>query len=691
MSSRLIRPEIARSAEYQSARIRIIGWVLMISILGAAGLEGAFRIDWTLYFVLSGIHLIWFVAILVHVIWQPQLLRTRTYVGILADVSGTSFAILLSGDPTSPFFLIYIWSFLSQGTRFGDRNLAITTVLSMVSYSIVAGQLGGWNEQPFKVGFVLLCLMVLPIYQFMMLKQLQGAKSAAETANKARGSFLATMTHELRTPLSGVIGMAGLLNDTKLDQEQRGYVDAINSSASTLQALIGDILDLSKIDAGKLELKNDPFDVREIVLGVCRVLENMALEKQIELICQVDSDLPEKLLGDELRISQVLFNLIGNAIKFTVQGEVLVAVSIQGPTEELPRRHVCMSIRDTGMGIPKDKLSEIFNSFWQVDSTTTRRYGGTGLGTKIACDLTRMMGGSIEVESEEGAGSCFRVRLPLLDYEISAAPIPPRVLTGKQVVCIEQNASAALALQDALESAGMESTLLDDVSLLPSLGEALSGMDCAVLCDNPRGMDLANIAERVQERLGVDVPTVFLHYAMRPFEYNGAHAAVLSKPFTPRELWSALEQLYGGRTAATEPVQGDDERRTRTPSGTRILVAEDDAINAKLISNLLMRYGHQVTLMRDGEAALQAARSSRYDLALIDLRMPRMDGLDFTRAYREFERTASDTRHMPVVALTANAAEEAREDCLAAGMDEFLTKPIDPKTLGQMLERYGLG
>ena len=689
MLSRFVRPEVANSPEYQSAVIRMLAWALMMSILGGGRLAGTFSFEWDLFLALFGIHFLWFAGILAHVVWRPQLSLPRTYLELLADVSGTTFAIYLSGSPTSPFFVIYIWSFLSQGTRFGDRNLAAASLLSMVSYSVVAGQLGGWTERPYEVGFVLLALLVLPMYQYLLVTRLYGAKQAAESANRARGAFLATMTHELRTPLSGVIGMAGLLRDTRLDDEQRGYVEAINNSASVLQALIGDILDLSKIDAGKLELRNELFNVRDMVLGVCRVLENQAFEKQIELICQVDPDLPEELLGDELRISQVLYNLVGNAVKFTSHGEVLVSASIQEPHPQLSRRHVMISVRDTGIGIPEDKLSHIFDSFWQADSTTTRRYGGTGLGTRIASDLTRLMGGVIGVESREGEGSFFWVRLPLLDQRSGPPPVPPGCLAGKQVLCIEHNPSAALVLQDALESAGMSATLLDDVEVLTSLGRGAGTMELVVLCDSPRGIDLPRMAERVREYLGSDLPVLFLHYPMRPLAEEVPGALVISKPFCYEELWSALEQLTG-HPAHPVHQEAPVSHEPKQPSGARVLVAEDDNINAKLIQSLLVRDGHQVTLMRDGEAALRAARSSRYDLALIDLRMPRMDGLDFTRAYREYEHSLPGAHHLPIIALTANAAEEVREECLAAGMDEFLTKPIDPATLEEVLKRHGL-
>lgn len=686
--SRTVNRETPGSPELQSAQIRLIGWMLMFAIIGGAGLGGVYSLDWELFAGLFGFHLLWYLGLLLHARRQPDLIPARTYLAIVADVSGTSCSIYLSGDPASPFFLIYIVSFLSQGMRYGSRNLAAASVMSMLGYGVVTGILGGWSKSPLDVGFGMLILMILPFYQYTLIKRLHQARELAEAATRARGNFLATMSHELRTPLSGVIGMAGLLNNTRLDSEQRGYVEAINSSASVLQALIGDILDLSKIDAGRLELKREPFDIRHSLMGVCRVLESQAMDKQIELVCRSGADVPEKVLGDELRISQVLFNLIGNAIKFTEQGEVVIDMSLQGRHQDFPGAHVMIAVKDTGIGIPADKLPHIFESFWQADSTTTRRYGGTGLGTTIAHDLIRLMGGDISVQSEPGRGTLFQVRLPLVEKRLMSPPPVGRGLSGKRVLVVEANSSAALALQNILESAGAQVSLYDGGEVFLSQAQGSPAYDCAVLCDSPRRTDLPGLATRVRQKLAYEVPVVFLQHAARALHFTGGRAVVLNKPVDQMELLAALHRLGDGEAPATSFDVPAVTASPGVPSeGRRVLVAEDDNINAKLIHQLLVNQGHRVTLMRDGESALQAALSSEYDIALVDLRMPHLDGIDFCKAYRKHERGSDGQSRLPIVALTANAAEDAREKCLDAGMDEFLTKPIDPAVLDALVTR----
>ncbi len=692
MLDRLVRPEVARSPEFQSALMRILGWVLMMSILGTAALQGAYDIDWDQFRVLFAVHLVWFVGILLHVVRYPRLIPARTYLGILADVSGTSFSIYLSGNPTSPFYLIYVWSYLSQGTRFGDRNLALAAAMSMIAYTIVAGILGGWVNHRFEVGFSLLFLLILPAYQYALIRQLHEAKRAAEAANLARGRFLATITHELRTPLSGVIGMAGLLQDSKLDDEQREYVDAISRAASMLETLIGDVLDLSKIDAHKLEFRQVPFDIRRALLDVARVIEPQSLDKRVELICQIDPEVPVEMEGDELRFRQIFFNLVGNAVKFTHEGEVVLSARVEKFHPDLPVRHLYVVVRDTGIGIPEDKVTQIFDSFWQADSSSTRRYGGTGLGTTIARDLTRLMGGTIGVESREGRGSTFWVRLPLSGRGAELRPQPPEVLKERRVVCVEHNATAALAMQETLEYAGMHVVLLDQVEGLRSLGKGMDVADLVILSDSPARLDLPGMVLQARRKLGRDLPVLILHYGRWALHTNDAHLALLRKPYCMRELWNSLESLLEGCSRTrVDAHNGQADKRAAAARGARILVAEDEAINARLIHTLLVRGGHNVMLMRDGETALQAAREGDFDLAMIDLCMPGMDGIDFTRAYREYEAARADGRHMPIVALTANVAEQAREQCLEAGMDEFLTKPIDPATLAEVLSRFGAG
>jgi len=619
---------------------------------------------------------------------HPSLWKGRTYFSILADLSGTTGTLFLTGDATGPFYLLYAVSFLSQGMRYGRTNLLLASVGSLLAFSTVALVLGDWRTQPLEVMFVSLVLVVLPAYEYILLRKLQTAKQAAEAANRARGDFLASMTHELRTPLSGVIGMAGLLRRTNMDDEQREYLDSINSSADVLQALVGDILDLSKIDAGKLELKPRSFVFRESVNETCWALSNQALDKGVELICRVAPDVPEQVYGDELRFRQILFNLIGNAVKFTDQGYVRVYAELMPAGGGVSVHHLRVSITDTGIGIRPDRLDHVFDNFWQADLSSTRRHGGTGLGTAIARDLTRMMGGVIGVESTEGEGSTFWVRLPLLADTVSQPPRPPSALRGGCAVVFEKNAESALAIEEACGAAGMRTEVISDIEQLGALrSEAERGRCVALVVDAPRGLDLGQLGRVVREVLGADTPMVYLHYPRRQQAIDDEVAARALKPINVVQLWQAIAGVMDEPAKTDIDVTGPLPDTQDSAVTGQLLVAEDDDINAKLITSLLNKAGCDVTLVRDGRAALDAAGSRSFDLAFVDLRMPEMDGLDFTRAYRA--RETSD-RHLPIVAITANAAEDARAECLRAGMDDFVTKPIDPGVLQELLMRYGI-
>lgn len=691
MAKTMTRPSLRSVQEFQAGTIRFIVTVLMLGIIGIAGTQDVFDFDWTVYLVLFAGHIIWFGALLLHVAWKPEFNRNRTYLGAVADVSGTSCTIFLIGNAVTPFFMLYIWSFLSQGTRFGKINLLVAAMAGFVGYSVVAALLGEWNERPLEIAFMLLFLAVLPMYQNSLLSKLHSAKLEAEEANKARGNFLATMTHELRTPLSGVIGMARLLNGTRLNDEQKEYLESINSSAKVLQSLIGDILDLSKIDSGKLALKPVRFDIRALLVETAAALSSQALDKGVEVVCRVSPGTPELLYGDELRMRQILFNLAGNAVKFTEQGHVCIQVEVCNPDNDVRVRHVRISVHDTGIGIAEDKLSEIFQSFWQAEAGTTRRYGGTGLGTTISRDLALMMNGAIGVESEEGVGSTFWVKVPLLDKDVLQAPVPPAVLSGRKVVVLESNPESAAAIAETCKSAGMLVQVVSRIDELGAIGAEKRGpqVDLLLVADSPKGVDMAGMARMIRNMLGGnETPVLYLHYARRKHVVTEAQALTLAKPFSSVSLWLYMAGLFdsngvlsmGSQNAAQLAVQAPD-------SNKRILVAEDDNINAKLVCNLLEKAGRHPTLVRDGHAALQAARETPFDLALIDLRMPKMDGVDFTRAWRSEE---PDGMRLPIIALTANAAEDAKAECLEAGMDEFLTKPVDPDMLDELLRHYGV-
>lgn len=678
MLALLTGPGLRKSQEFQSALVRLGAWVAMAAFLGAGGLTGHYRIDWALYLALFGVHLVWFLGLLVHVARRPELSARRTYVAIGADLSAITLLIYLSGEPLAPFYLVYVLSFLSQGTRYGRRNLIVASVGSLVCYGTIATVMDGWGQYALEVSFVMAALVVLPLYQYNLLRNLQRAHRDAEVASSARGRFLATMSHELRTPLSGVVGMARLLDRTNLDAEQRRYVDSICAAADTLQGLIGDILDLSKVDAGMLELAPRWLDLRHTLLEVCSGLAPQALDKGVELVCSIDATLPAGIHADPVRFRQILYNLVGNAVKFTERGHVHVEVQRVPAGDGAGRADLLITISDTGIGIAADRLDCVFDGFWQADRSPERRFGGTGLGTTIAHRLVLAMGGAIEVESAEGEGSTFRVRLPVLAGNDGPAPVPPAILAGRAVLVCDPGVTSRRALATTCRAAGMRVRACSGPATLTAARTHEPAPDLLVVADCPGGRDLDVTTRALQRALGRNLPAVRLYCRGRT--PAGADLAAVFKPFHPVELWRAMATALGLALEAPEGAPCHAARE-RVPAA-RILVAEDDDINACLVETLLARAGHDVAVVRDGPAALERLDAAPYDLVLADVRMPGMDGAELARAVR----ARGDVRAgVPIVALTANAAEETRQECLQAGMDAFLAKPIDPDALDELL------
>lgn len=686
LSGKTSPPSFTHSQEFQSSVVRLAVWFLMILILGVGGSHGYYEIDWLLYGLLFGVHFVWFVGLLVWTIIAPELKPWRTYVAVVSDLSATTLVIYLSGNILEPFFLIYVLSFLSQGTRFGATNLAIASIGSAVCYSALAVVMSGWMQHPFEVAFVVMALLALPFYQNTLLRNLTTARRNAEIAKRARGDFLATMTHELRTPLSGVIGMARLLDRTELDDEQRKYARSICSSADTLQALIGDILDLSKVDAGALELDRERFDLRESILEVVHTLGSAALEKGVEPVCCIDTALPEFVTGDRVRFQQILYNLVGNAVKFTDRGRVSVEAHLLAPDARFDRPYLEVMITDTGVGIPADRLDCIFDSFWQADTSTSREYGGTGLGTTIAARLADVMGGYIDVESEAGEGSTFRVHLPLLSGEPQAdAPPPPvRRLAGRTALLFETDPKSLRALEEVCRSVGMNIVPCGGESEIEALSPE-TRVDVMVVADSAAGIDLAAVERKLREHCRTEAPVLQMHYRGRIMD-PGDGTARTHKPFHPvslcRRMGDCIASAESSMKECLDATTGGAAGQ-RPANAYRILVVEDDATNADMICILLRAWGHDVVLAREGNEALAALDEDSFDLLLVDIRMPGMDGTELTR---EIRRREGNARGVPIVALTANVAEDTRTDSLAAGMDHFLTKPVDPEKLDALLQ-----
>jgi two-component system, sensor histidine kinase RpfC len=629
------------------------------------------------FVVLAAVILLWIAL-------STEISPPRRVFAQFIDVLAISTGMLVFGEPAAPLFLVYLWVTLGSGFRFGPAYLLSELAMSVVGFGIVIYAGPFWSAHTSLGIGLLIGMLAVSLYVLTLVRRMFDAVARAEAANLAKRRFISMVSHELRTPLNAIIGMADLLRDTALSREQADMLQTLRGSSRVMLGLVDEVLDFSKIEAGKLLIEKTDFDLHALVNSTCRIVSAQAAAKGIEFVVSIMPEVPPAVRGDPHHLRQVLINLAGNAVKFTEKGSVTVHASVQAETESAVR--LKFSIRDTGIGIAPEAQAKIFESFAQADDSTTRRFGGTGLGTTIAKQLVGLMGGRIGLESAPGLGSTFWVEVDLdKQPERAGGGALSGELSGARVLLVGFPLPERSALEEALAGWGASAiavaTLEEGVTRMVSEISLARPYHSALLYAT--GED-TQLAQRFRRAAPNPAPPTILAVPraadVRRFEMlSSGFAALLELPFEKRRLFNVLHSVAADEEVREGVVRLQDYVRRGSPDAqVRILVADDNPTNREVIGRILERSGHAVTLVNDGEQALDAIERGAHDLVILDRNMPGMGGVEALKALRLMLRGRA---HLPVIMLSADVTPEAKREAVEAGADAFLSKPIETTRL----------
>lgn len=669
--------------EHEQALVRLaVGAVLFVYLLPQAVAGGGGHrlslLAMVCFMLLASVIVAWIYV-------RPGSSRPRRVAASCLDIGAATFFMCNTGEYGTPLYIVYLWTIFGNGIRYGKAYLYNSLALAVVGFGAVLLLNDYWvQNRTLGIG-LMVGMIVLSIYMGKLVTRLFDSLHRAEAANQAKRRFLSTVSHEMRTPLNAIIGMNDLLRDTALNSEQAEMVRSMYDASRSMLKLIEDVLDISKIESGKLTIEETDFDLHGLINSTTAVLANQAELRRLYLKTQIMPEVPHALRGDPYHLRQILYNLIGNGIKFTEAGGVTLSVSSLGETDHAVRLH--FAIRDTGIGIPAEAQQRIFESFVQADDSTTRRYGGTGLGTTISKQLVEMMGGQIGLESAPGEGSTFWFELPLRKQASALAADAALRLNDVRVMLLGFAEDEYRLLEQDISTWGAQTgraKSLEAAAARISEAQSLGRPYHLLLVRDAGEEDLAHALSRIRSGRSKILPAILCSTSASEFHRSEAlasgYAAVLKIPLEKRLLFNAIHAASVTQAGQEGVISLSDYYAARDTNRRRyqVLVAEDNPTNQRVIRGILERAGHQARIVANGEEALDVLENERFDVIIMDLNMPELGGLDAVRTYRFIDPEAA---HVPVIILSADVTPEAIRECKDAGIDAFLPKPVEARRL----------